>query len=152
MFRGIYINYNLINHECFLHTRVHTYSMMKWWKQLSQIESWNQMFIENGWQKIISSFRAAQRICLKNLWTCDHSDIMANTDQYRMWGLCSSTYPIVYPTSYTPLSSECCSTLMHALFRRCVSIHYSCHDQWMSTDRDLYLSTHVAMAESENGR
>jgi len=64
-------------------------------------------------------------------------------------GLCSSTFPIVHPTSYTPLSSGCCSTLMHALFRRCI---HSLFMSWsIDVNRPRSVSEHVAMAESESG-
>jgi len=83
----------------------------------------------------------------ENISTCSHVAIL--------WcrpiasGLCSSTFPIVHPTSYTPLSSGCCSTLMHALFRRCI---HSLFMSWsIDVNRPRSVSEHVAMAESESG-
>jgi len=83
----------------------------------------------------------------ENILTCSHVAIL--------WcrpiasGLCSSTFPIVHLTSYTPLLSGCCSTLMHALFRRCI---HSLFMSWsIDVNRPRSVSEHVAMAESESG-
>lgn len=110
-------------------------------------DNWNQMFIASEDQHENYSILASAVLNAKeNISTCSH---VAISWRPIASGLCSSTFPIVYPTSYTPLSSGCCSTLMHALFRRCI---HSLFMSWsIDVNRPRSVSEHVAMAESESG-
>lgn len=116
------------------------------WKR--HFDNWNQMFIvsenEHENDSILASVASDAK---ENISTYSH--VAISWCRPIESGLCSSTFPIVYPTSYTPLSSGCCSTLMHALFKRCI---HSLFMSWsIDVNRPRSVSEHVAMTESESG-
>jgi len=114
------------------------------WKR--HFDNWNQMFIafENENENDFSfgySRRKRKYIDLQS-----RSDIMVPANS--KWPLFINV-PNSTPTSYTSLSSGCCSTLMHALFRWCI---HSLFMSWsIDVNRPRSVSEHVAMTESESG-